>query len=124
MPRCLPPPAAAGPARPERVRRALALALLLAAGSTAAAGELPSFLRAGDAFCSDETDFDRFASHAAQALPAQTSCDSMEAPVRVAVLGGTGGLKTLVRVLSGRHAYQVGWTDGTLPIVADPGGSP
>ena len=86
--------------------------LLLAGAGASMAAELPSFLRQGDGFCTDEADFDAFAvGHAGG------TCHMIASPTRVAVIGGTGGVKSVVRVMSGPDAYQVGWTNGALPIV-------
>ena len=81
---------------------------------TASAADLPSFLQAGDAFCRDEGEFDALGRSAKGiALP---SCQDIHQPTRVAVLAGRGGVKSMVLVTSGPEAYQVGWTNGALPL--------
>ena len=84
---------------------------------TASAADLPSFLQAGDAFCRDESEFDVLATvgrtEPDAALP---TCQSIDRPTRVAVLAGQGGVKSMVLLISGPYAYQVGWTNGALPL--------
>lgn len=82
----------------------------------ARAVELPSVLQAGDMFCINEADFDDFASHGARRSNSGTeTCSRIDRQVRVAVLSGHAGVKTMVRVASGPMAYSIGWTDSRLP---------
>ncbi len=89
------------------------LLALLAMTTPAMAADLPSFLQPGDVFCSGEAQFDAFSHGTGSAQP---GCDLVREPTRVAVIGGTGGVKSMVRVISGPAAYQVGWTNGALPL--------
>jgi hypothetical protein len=100
----------------------LILALVLASASliltpTAFAIEIPSFMQSGDAFCTDEDDFNGFVTRGhARANSATDTCRVITRPTRVAILNGAAGLKTMVRLMSGSNAYEVGWTNGKLPV--------
>ena len=103
-----------------RVRESILLPgmmLLFACASTAFAAERPSFMQTGDVFCTNETDFDGFATHGRiRTETVMESCRRMTAPVRVVILSGQAGVKTMVRLANGPDAYAVGWTNGTLPL--------
>jgi hypothetical protein len=93
------------------------MALLLASAPAALAVERPSFMQAGDSFCTSEDDFNGLA---ARGHPRENSgtetCRIVNKPTRVAILNGRAGLKTMVRIMSGTNAYEIGWTNGTLPV--------
>lgn len=99
--------------------RLLAVILFaLVASHTARAEELPSFMQAGEAFCTSEADFDDLIQHGKmRANSAIETCQKVIKPTRVAVLRGKGGQKTMIRVINGPLAYSVGWTNGQLPLV-------
>ena len=89
----------------------------MAALHPAVAKELPSFLTAGDAFCTRETDYDDFVAHGrVRANSAVETCLTIDRPTRVAIMGGQAKVKTMVRVMSGPYAFIVGWTNGALPL--------
>jgi hypothetical protein len=95
------------------------LALASLASLAARAVELPSFLQAGDAFCTNQLDFDDYAAHGhVRRNSALETCQQIIKPTRVAIIGGHGGTKSMVRVMNGPYAYEVGWTNGKLPLVA------
>ena len=110
--------AATNPAAALRLSLAiLGAGLASATPARLASAERPSFLQVGDAFCTNEDDFDGFtARHAARPNSAGETCRTMTQPTRVAILGGHGGLKTMVRIMAGTYAYQIGWTNGALPV--------
>ncbi len=94
-----------------------ALVLLVSAVGPLRAAELPSFLQVGDAFCTRESDFDDFAARGrARANSAIETCQTIDRPTRVAVMGGRAKQKSMVRVINGPYAYSVGWTNGALPL--------
>lgn len=95
-----------------------ALATLLALAPIAAhAVERPSFLQAGDGFCTNEADFDDYVAHGrSRANSATETCQTITQPTRVAILGGQGGAKSVVRIMAGASSYVVGWTNGALPV--------
>ena len=84
---------------------------------SAEAKELPSFLVGGDSFCTRESDYDDLVARG-QLRPGSAieTCLTIRAPTRVAIIGGQAKVKTMVRVIDGPYAYQVGWTDGALPL--------
>lgn len=94
------------------------LVLFAALCSQAArAEELPSFLQAGDQFCTSESDFDDLVARGkVRPNSAIETCQQVVRPTRVAVLHGKGGVKTMIEVMSGPLAYSVGWTNGKLPL--------
>jgi hypothetical protein len=95
----------------------LIVALLLASSPLAFAAELPSFMRSGDAFCTNQDDFNGFVARGkVRANSGTETCRIIAIPTRVAVLSGQGGTKTMVRIMSGTNAYEVGWTNGALPV--------
>ena len=96
---------------------ALLAVLAICASHPVRAKELPSFLVAGDAFCTREADYDDLAAHG-QGRPgsAVETCLTIDAPTRVAIIGGQATVKTMVRVTDGPYAYTVGWTNGALPL--------
>ncbi len=99
------------------VRPAAAVLLALLCCRTAVAEELPSFLQAGDEFCTSEADFDDLVAHGrVRPNSAIETCQAVVRPTRVAVLSGQGGQKTMIRVMNGPLAYAVGWTNGKLPL--------
>ncbi len=99
------------------MRLRLIVAMLLASAPLALAIERPSFLQAGDAFCTNEDDFNGFVSRGkARANSGTETCRVIAIPTRVAILSGQGGTKTEVRIMSGTNAYEVGWTNGQLPV--------
>lgn len=96
----------------------IAAALLsLAPMHRAQAVELPSILQAGDTFCTSEADFDDFASQGRVRSNSGTeTCQRVTRPLRVAILSGHAGRKTMVRVTAGPMAYSIAWTNGSLPL--------
>jgi hypothetical protein len=95
----------------------LIVALLLASAPAALAVERPSFLQAGDSFCTSEDDFDGMTARGHSRVDSGTeTCRTVTKPTRVAILSGQAGLKTMVRIMSGTNAYEIGWTNGTLPV--------
>ena len=98
----------------------MAASLALAGSSVASiakAVELPSILQAGDTLCTSEADFDDFMAHArVRPNSGIETCTRMSTPVRVAILSGQAGRKTMVRVIAGPMAYSIGWTNGNLPL--------
>ena len=81
---------------------AAALAAPLFAASAGAAEEVPSFLQKGDAFCTSQRDYDDFVQNGhVRPNSAIETCQTIITPTRVAVMGGQGGAKTLVRVMNG-----------------------
>ena len=83
----------------------------------ARAEEVPSFLQNGDQFCTSEADFDDLVAHSrVRAGSAIETCIMVDKPTRVAVMRGQGGAKSMVRVISGPLAYEIGWTNGKLPL--------
>ncbi len=92
----------------------LSIVLLSGAGHAA---ESPSFLQAGDVFCTRESDYDGFAARGrARANSAIETCTTIDRPTRVAIMGGQAKVKTMVRVITGPFAYSVGWTNAALPV--------
>ena len=98
--------------------RLLAAALLtLVFGHMAHAEDLPSFMQAGETFCTSEADFDDLVKRGkVRPNSAIETCQKVVKPTRVAVMGGKGGQKTMIRVMNGPLAYSVGWTNGKLPL--------
>lgn len=96
----------------------LMLALLLASAPLAVhATETPSFMQAGDVFCTSERDFDLFVTRGRiRARSATETCELTIQPTRVAILNGRAGTKTMIRVMAGANAFAIGWTNGTLPV--------
>jgi hypothetical protein len=93
------------------------MAVLLASTSLALAVERPSFMQSGDAFCTNEDDFNGFAARGkSRENSATETCRTIAIPTRVAILSGAGGIKTMVRIMSGTNAYEVGWTNSKLPV--------
>ena len=83
----------------------------------ASAEEVPSFLQNGDEFCTSEADFNDLVAHGkVRAGSAIETCITIDRPTRVAVMSGQGGAKSMVRVISGPLAYEIGWTNGKLPL--------
>ncbi len=81
------------------------------------ADDVPSFLQTGDAFCTNQADYDDFVAHGhVRANSAIETCQTVIAPTRVAVIGGQGKVKSMVRVMNGPLAYEIGWTNGALPL--------
>ncbi len=99
------------------MRLRLIVALLLASAPLAIAVERPSFMQSGDAFCTNEDDFNGFIARGKPRANSGTeTCRTIAIPTRVAILSGQGGSKTMVRIMSGTNAYEVGWTNGKLPV--------
>lgn len=99
------------------MRLGLIVAVLLASTPLALAVERPSFMQSGDAFCTNEDDFNGFAAHGKTRANSSTeTCRTIAIPTRVAILNGQGGTKTMVRIMSGTNAYEVGWTNSKLPV--------
>ena len=103
------------------VRSALTAAVLtaitLGGVSAVRAANLPSFLQSGDAFCTNQRDFDDLATNGhVRAGSANETCVNVTKPTRVAVMGGQGGVKAMVLVMNGPYAYSIGWTNGKLPL--------
>jgi hypothetical protein len=99
------------------MRLSAIVAVLLASIPMAMAVERPSFLTKGDAFCTNEADFNDFSSHGKLRDNSGTeTCRLIAIPTRVAILNGQGGQKTMVRIMSGTNAYEIGWTNGKLPV--------
>ena len=99
------------------MRQRLLAAFLLASTSVAIAAERPSFMQKGDAFCTNEADFNGFAARGhARTNSGTETCRTIAIPTRVAILNGQGGTKTMVRIMSGTNAYEIGWTNGKLPV--------
>ncbi len=95
----------------------LATVLLPLASHAVLAKELPSFMQVGDAFCTNEADFNDYAAHGhGRARSAIETCVTIDRPTRVAVMSGVSGTKTMVRVMAGPMSYSVGWTNGKLPL--------
>ena len=95
----------------------LLTAALLAAPAAGRAAEIPSFLQMGDAFCTSQRDYDDFAANGhVRANSAIETCQTIITPTRVAIIGGAGSVKSMVRVMNGPLAYTVGWTNGALPL--------
>jgi hypothetical protein len=94
------------------------LALFMAAAPLAAhAVELPSFMQPGDAFCTEQADFDDYAAHGkVRPNSATETCRTIQVPTRVAILSGQGGQKSMIRVIAGPYVYSIGWTNGALPL--------
>jgi hypothetical protein len=109
--------AALEPLRGNIVQLRLIVALLLASTPVALAVEQPSFMQEGDAFCTNEDDFNGYATrgHPRENSGTET-CRTVGKPTRVAILNGHGGTKTMVRIMSGTNAYEIGWTNGKLPV--------
>ena len=99
--------------------RLIAVTLLASLWGVCAQGEeLPSFMQAGDSFCTSEADFDDLVRQGhVRANSAIETCQNVIKPTRVAVLRGRGGTKSMVRVMNGPYAFSVGWTNGKLPLV-------
>ena len=51
-----------------------------------------------------------------RARSAIETCVMIGVPTRVAIVGGQGGTKSMIRVMNGPYAYAVGWTNGKLPL--------
>ncbi len=104
-----------------RLVAAALLAVLFGAplmARNAGAEELPSFMQSGDAFCTNEADFDDLVRRGAiRANSAIETCQTVIKPTRVAILRGRGGVKSMIRVMNGPYAFVVGWTNGKLPLV-------
>ncbi len=99
------------------MRLQLIAAFMLTSATIAIAAERPSFMQAGDAFCTNEDDFNGFASRGkARANSGTETCRTIAIPTRVAILNGQGGTKTMIRIMSGTNAYEIGWTNGKLPV--------
>ena len=101
--------------------RILAAAFLVAASllrwQAAGATEVPSFLQRGDAFCTSQADYDDFvAKGRVRPNSAIETCQTIVFPTRVAIIGGQGSVKSMVRVMNGPLAYSIGWTNGPLPL--------
>ena len=96
---------------------ALLTATLLLAPLAARAVEVPSFLQIGDAFCTSQRDYDDFVANGhIRANSAIETCQTIIAPTRVAIMGGAGKVKSMIRVMNGPLAYTIGWTNGALPL--------
>ncbi len=102
---------------PRSAVRYLIAVFMFAAPLGARAVELPSFMQPGDAFCTDQSDFDDYATRG-QVRPnsATETCRTIRQPTRVAILSGQGGHKTMIRVIAGPYVYSIGWTNGALPL--------
>jgi hypothetical protein len=100
--------------------RLLVLALLLVPfDHSVRAAELPSFLQRGDAFCTSETDFNDLVTNGhVRANSAIETCVVIAKPTRVAVMRGQGGVKSMVRVMDGPYSWEIGWTNGKLPLAS------
>jgi hypothetical protein len=99
------------------VRLQLVAAFLLISTPVVFGAERPSFMQTGDAFCTNEADFNGFAARGrARANSGTETCRMVAIPTRVAILNGQGGSKTMVRIMSGTNAYEIGWTNGKLPV--------
>ena len=99
------------------IRAALLAATVAAAPLAARAIELPSFLQTGDAFCTSQMDYDDFVANGrVRPNSAIETCQTITKPTRVAILGGAGKVKSMVRVMNGSLAYSIGWTNGALPL--------
>ena len=99
------------------MRLRLVVLLLVASTTLASAVERPSFMQSGDAFCTNEDDFNGFAARGKTRMNSSTeTCRIISIPTRVAILSGQGGTKTMVRIMSGTNAYEVGWTNSRLPV--------
>ena len=82
----------------------------------AQSGQRPSFLQAGEVFCTDQADFDSYASrHGPRQNPGRETCTLIATPTRAAVMQADPGHKSMVRITAGPYAYVIGWTNGTLP---------
>ncbi len=102
----------------RRLATVTMLSVMTVVGAQAArAVELPSFLQTGDAFCTNQADFDDLVANGhVRAGSAIETCVTVDAPTRVAIVGGQGGTKSMIRVMNGPYAYEVGWTNGKLPL--------
>jgi hypothetical protein len=99
------------------VRLRLIVALLIISAPLVYADEQPSFMQRGDAFCTNEDDFNGFVARGkARANSGTETCRTIARPTRVAILNGQGGVKTNIRIMSGTNAYEVGWTNSKLPV--------
>ena len=100
--------------------RLLAVVLLLVSvASHVRAADLPSFLQRGDAFCTSEADFNDLVAHGhVRANSAIETCIVITKPTRVAVMRGQGGVKSMVRVMDGPYSWEIGWTNGKLPLAS------
>ncbi len=99
------------------VAAAVLMTAIFSAPMSARAVELPSFLQMGDAFCTNQADYDDFAAHGkVRANSAIETCVTIIKPTRVAIMGGQGKAKSMVRVMNGPYAYSIGWTNGALPL--------
>jgi len=102
------------------MRPILAALILLAPmilANAARALELPSFLQHGDAVCTNEDDFNGFVNRGSPRLNSATdTCRLIPTPTRVVIISGQGGVKSEVLIMSGANAYEVGWTNGKLPV--------
>jgi hypothetical protein len=97
----------------------VAVLLVVSFGQPVRSAELPSFLQRGDAFCTSEADFDDLVTHGhVRANSAIETCVVITKPTRVAVMRGQGGAKSMVRVMSGTYAWEIGWTNGKLPLAS------
>ena len=96
---------------------AMTTVITLSGVPAAGAVELPSFLQSGDAFCTSQMDFDDLVANGhVRAGSAIETCVTVDKPTRVAVVGGRGGTKSMIRVMNGPYAYEIGWTNGALPL--------
>lgn len=103
----------------SRITRSALLAATIATAPLAAAWaiQLPSFMQTGDAFCTSQVDYDDFVTNGrVRANSAIETCQMIIKPTRVAILGGQGKVKSMVRVMNGPLAYSIGWTNGALPL--------
>jgi hypothetical protein len=90
---------------------------LAAATDVIGPNEVPSFLQRNDVFCSSEADFDDYVKNGhVRPNSAIQTCQLIRIPTRVAVMSGQGGVKSMVRVISGPLAFEIGWTNGQLPL--------
>ena len=102
---------------PRSVAAIVLTATLFSAPLVARAAEIPSFLQMGDAFCTSQRDYDDFAANGhVRANSAIETCQTIITPTRVAIIGGAGKVKSMVRVMNGPLAYTIGWTNGALPL--------
>ena len=92
-----------------------ALGLLLWSGAVRAE-ETPSFLQRGEAFCTDENDFNAYRrTGRLRVASAVESCVVIDQVTRVAVRRKYEQGKTMIRVMQGPYAAYIGWTNGALP---------
>jgi len=105
---------------------ALAVAMVAFTGSMtpalAARGEqYPSFVEKGAVFCTDQLDFGAWRTAGRfHTRGGHDSCIIIDRLTRVALLERDNQTEAEIRVVSGPHMFEVGWTNAPLPVVETP----